>query len=372
MADRRLAIIAGGNGVIGRALAEHLESRDGWDVVSLSRKKMPAVGRVRPVQLDLLDARSTMEGLAEVGKPTHLFFAAYQDRSDPGELADLHLSMLQNFVRAGAAGSALERVILYQGAKYYGVHLGKFKTPAVEDDPRHIPPNFYYAMEDWLRAESAGQSWSPVVLRPDVVCGSVIGGGFNIVMLIAVYACISKALGVPLRFPGSPEAYTALVQVTDAAHLARASEWAAVSAPGDEAYNVTNGDLFRWQQVWPLFAAFFDMPVGDLQMIPIAETMKDKAPVWDRIVREHNLTPTRYDGIALWNAGDFVLRCGYDVVSSTTKIRRAGFGGVVDSGEMFLSPASSHSRRLRNFGVRARDHNRHHPFRKPGCFRYSL
>lgn len=336
MADRRLAVIAGGRGVIGRALAEHLAARDGWEVVSVSRRSGSDSGHILHVGMDLLDPRSTRDGFAAIGEPTHLFFAAYQDRTDATELANLHVAMLENFVRAGAASPSLQRVVLYEGAKYYGVHLGKFKTPAVESDPRHLPPNFYYAMEDWLRAEAEGKSWSPLVLRPDVVCGPVIGNGFNVVMLIAVYAAICRALGVPLRFPGSPDAYTALVQVTDAAHLARASEWAVLSAPPGEAYNITNGDLFRWEQVWPLFADFFEMPVGDLQTIPIAETMKDKALVWERIVREHKLAPTPYEGIALWHAGDFVLRCGYDVVSSMTKIRRAGFCDVVDSHEMFL------------------------------------
>ncbi|WP_210239655.1 hypothetical protein [Mesorhizobium sp. B3-1-6] len=53
-------------------------------------------------------------------------------------------------------------------------------------------------------------------------------------------------------------------------------------------------------------------------------------------MKRHGLVPTPYDGIALWHAADFVLRCGYDVVSSTTNIRQAGFGEVVDSREMFL------------------------------------
>jgi nucleoside-diphosphate-sugar epimerase len=344
MVENRLAVVAGGRGVIGHALAEHLAARPGWDVVSISRRK-PSDGKVRHLPVDLLDAEATAAGMAAIGKPTHLFFAAYQDRSDAIELADLHLAMLRNFVRAGAAPSGLKRVILYEGAKYYGVHLGPFKTPAIEDDPRHLPPNFYYAMEDWLRAEAAGKSWAPVVLRPDVVCGSVVGHGFNIVMLIAVYAAISKALGVPLRYPGSPTAYRALVQVTDAGHLARASEWAALLAPGGEAYNVTNGDLFRWEQIFPIVADFFEMPLAPLQTISLASLMSDKGPVWDGIVKQHGLVPTPYEGIALWHAGDFVLGCGYDVVSSTTKIRQAGFGDVIDSREMFLRMLTDFRRR---------------------------
>ena len=48
------------------------------------------------------------------------------------------------------------------------------------------------------------------MLQPDVVCGPVVGNGFNVVMLIAVFASKSKELGVPLRFPGPPAVYRAV------------------------------------------------------------------------------------------------------------------------------------------------------------------
>jgi hypothetical protein len=51
----------------------------------------------------------------------------------------------------------------------------------------------------------------------------------NLSMVISVYASISRELGLPLRFPGTPNAYTALYQVTSADILARATEWATTS-----------------------------------------------------------------------------------------------------------------------------------------------
>jgi hypothetical protein len=48
----------------------------------------------------------------------------------------------------------------------------------------------------------------------------------NLSMVISVYASISRELGLPLRFPGTRNAYTALYQVTSADILARATEWA--------------------------------------------------------------------------------------------------------------------------------------------------
>jgi hypothetical protein len=49
----------------------------------------------------------------------------------------------------------------------------------------------------------------------------------NLAMVIAVYATISKHLGVPLRFPGKPGTYLTLIEMTDADLLAKAMVWAA-------------------------------------------------------------------------------------------------------------------------------------------------
>jgi nucleoside-diphosphate-sugar epimerase len=336
MTEPRLAVVAGGLGVIGHAVAEHLASRGGWEVVSVSRRKGQSAGKARHAQIDLLDAAATKAGLAKLGKPTHLFFAALM-RADPQEQVDLHVEMLRNFVNGAAAASSLRRVVLYEGAMYYGSYLGPFKTPAIESDPRVLPPNFYYSMEDWLFAESKGKSWDAVVIRPDLVCtsGFMDGHGFNIALLIAVYATICKELGIPLRYPGSAAAYRSLAQVTDSAHLAHASEWAAIEAPAGEAFNVANGDFFRWEQLWEMVARFFEMPLGNQQQISLTTLMKDKGPLWQSIVRKYGLAPHPYDALAYWPAGDFVLNCGYDVMTSTVKARKAGFHGVVDTWEMF-------------------------------------
>jgi hypothetical protein len=80
-------------------------------------------------------------------------------------------------------------------------------------------------------------------------------------MAIAVYAAICGELGVPFSFPGKRGAWTALYEVTDARILAQAAHWAATtpSAAG-EAFNITNGDDFRWCNMWPKFADMFGLP----------------------------------------------------------------------------------------------------------------
>lgn len=331
------ALIAGGLGVIGRNVATYLADTLGWQVTALSRRSPDFETAARYLSVDLLEAEASRQALKDAGPFTHVFYAAYQEHDDPARQVEANLAMLRNCVAgAEAASPDMERVVLYEGAKYYGAHLGAFPTPAHEDDPRVLPPMFYYDQEDWLTAFSDGKAWDRVVLRPDVVCGFAIGNPMNLAMVIAVYAAICKELGLPLRFPGTPTCYGKLAQVTDAAQLARGSVWAAQEGTGGTAYNLTNGDIFRWSHLWKRIAAHLDMDPGEPMPISLTEMMADKAPLWDRIKAKHGLVDVPFDKVASWGFGDFIFNCDWDVISSTTRIRQAGFTDVVDSEEMFL------------------------------------
>lgn len=127
------------------------------------------------------------------------------------------LALLANRIDAiEPIAPGLRHISLQQGGKAYGRHLGAFVTPAKETDPRHMPPNFYYDQQDYLTARQAGKAWNWAALRPELVCGPARGVLLNLMLLIGVYAAISKAYGLPLRFPGSLRAYGVLGQVTDA------------------------------------------------------------------------------------------------------------------------------------------------------------
>ncbi len=90
--------------------------------------------------------------------------------------------MLANSVSAIEANSpGLERVVLVTGTKTYGVHLGPYKTPARESDPRHMPPNYYFDQVDWLVERQSGKSWSWTELRPQTLCGFAPGTPMSIV-----------------------------------------------------------------------------------------------------------------------------------------------------------------------------------------------
>ncbi|GAB20685.1 hypothetical protein GOEFS_124_00170 [Gordonia effusa NBRC 100432] len=332
----KTALVVGARGVIGGNLVDHLAATGEWNVIGLSRRGGVDRPGVRHVKADLFNAASTRSAIAQASTATHLFYAAYQDRVTWSELVEPNLTMLRNVLDSLDVLSDLQHVSLMQGYKVYGAHLGPFATPAKESDPPHMPPEFNVDQQQLLEARQSGQRWTWSALRPSVVAGIGLGNPMNLAMVLAIYASISKELGVPLRFPGKPGAYTSLIEMTDATLLAQATEWAA-TAPGaaNEAYNITNGDMFRWSRMWASVAAFFELPVADPLPMSLAEVMADKAPVWDAMVAKYGLKPTSYDDVSSWVFGDFVFSWDYDVIADTSKSRRAGFHRYVDTEEMF-------------------------------------
>jgi nucleoside-diphosphate-sugar epimerase len=338
MPERKRALILGATGVVGRNILRHLLPEADWEIVAVSRRKPDIEGVYLHLPVDLTDREQAMHALGRPLGITHIFYAAYIERADHAEAVIPNLAMLQNVMDAVEPVSPhLAHVNLMHGTKWYGNHLGPFKTPAKEDDPRHMPPNFYHDQQAWIEARQAGKPWTWSSARPHAVCGFAVGNPMNLVMAIAVYATISKAIGLPLRFPGTEASYRALYQCTDSALLAKAVLWMVTSPRcANQAFNITNGDLIRWENVWPRFADYFEMQVGPRQHIQLSKMMHDKKPIWDELVARHGLMPIPYADIVRWNYGDYVFSTGYDVISSTMKAREFGFGEFLDTERMFL------------------------------------
>lgn len=338
MSTGKKAVIVGALGVTGRNLLSHLESLGGWDIVGLSRRQPDFESSAEFIPVDLLDRDDAEQKLQHLTDVTHIFYCAFQARPTWAEHGPPNLAMLVNSVEPIAANSpSLSHVNLIQGNKIYGSHLGPFKTPAKESDPPHMLPNFYWDQENWLRTAQQGQSWTWSALRPQTICGYALGNPMNITTVIAAYAMISRELGLPLRFPGKPGAFDAVYQVTDADLLARAMTWCATDdGAANEVFNIQNGDYFRWCNLWPRIADFFGMQTGPVQTISLTEFMSDKAGVWDRIVSRYSLKSIPYDSFVSWPFGDYVFGCDWDVMTSTIKIRQAGFQDCLDSEDMFI------------------------------------
>ena len=338
MPDERTILVTGAQGVIGRGAAVHFAAQPRTRVIGLSRRPQSGLDRVQEVAVDLLDPDSIRSKRDELRGITHVVFGAYVEMPTAAAKSEVNVALMRNLLDGIEESSpGLKHITFYQGGKAYGADLGPFKTPAREDDPRLMPPNFYYDQEDFLRSRSAGKPWSFTALRPEAVCGFALGNPMNLTMVIAIYAALSKELGLPLRFPGTEAAYRALYQVTSTDILAEAADWAGqAEAARGQIFNITNGDYFRWQYLWPKIARAFRMEVADPVPTPLATYMTDKGPLWEKMIEKYGLQPIPYKSLVSWQFGDFIFNSGFDNISSTIKARRCGFHACIDTEDMFV------------------------------------
>ena len=111
--------------------------------------------------------------------------------------------------------------------------------------------------------------------------------------------------------------------------------WAATEPrAGGQAFNIVNGDLFRWNRMWPAVADAFGLEVAPPLPRALTEVMADKEPVWDAMVARHGLAQAPYAAVSAWAFGDFVFSWDYDMFADTSKARRFGFHRYVETEPM--------------------------------------
>lgn len=330
----QVALVIGPTGATGGPLAAALARRKDWRVYGMSRNAPPDVVPFTHLTADLADPASCRQALASIEPVTHAFFAARAPFRE-GEVEDVeaNVAMLAATLDALESHSdALAHVHLLEGTKWYGMHLGPYPTPSREDDPRHLPPNFYYDQQDLLSARATQGGWSWSASRPSYICDFAPRRARNLITVLGTYAAICRELGVPLDFPGTDRGYSALSELSDANRLAEAIIFVATHEAGKNvAFNITNGDCFRWCHVWPLLAQWFGMPCGAPRRIRLATWMVDKGPVWDRVTERHGLQRRSLESLASWEFADFVFEKQWDLLSDTGRLRRAGFNACVDT-----------------------------------------
>lgn len=336
MADK-IALIAGATGAAASRLTELLADTPGWQVVGLCRNPPADPGKVRYIATDLTSADSCRNAVAQAGAVTHCVYSSRAPFGEGGvEDVPANVALLRNLLDAVDTPS-LQHVHLLEGGKWYGLHLGAMLTPTREDDARHLPPNFYYDQQDLLTDRRRGKPWSWSASRPQYLVDVAPGRARNLITVVGTYAAICKELGVALEFPGKPGAYAALSELTDTALLARFIRWAMTEPrAADQAFNVTNGDVFRWSRLWPRLAEYFGLRCGIVRPLKLERWMADKQPVWQRIAERHDLRFKDMADVALWPYGDFVWNIDWDVVSSMSRARAAGFTEYVDSEDLFI------------------------------------
>jgi len=333
MSDR-VALVIGPTGATGAPVAAALARHPDWRVYGMSRTAPSGEAPFTHLAADLTDLEACCRALSGIEPVTHAFFCARAPFREGGvEDVEGNVAMLAAMLDALAQQSeALEHVHLLEGIKWYGMHLGPYPTPSREDDPRHPPPNFYYDQQDLLSARASQARWSWSAARPSYICDFAPRRSRNLISTLGAYAAICRELGVPLDFPGSEAAYAVLSELSDATCLANAIVFLSTHEAGSNAaFNITNGDCFRWRQIWPQLAQWFGMPCGVPRDMKLATWMADKAPVWDKIVARQGLEPRPLASLASWEFADFVFEKEWDMFSDTGKLRRAGFNACVDT-----------------------------------------
>ena len=98
-----------------------------------------------------------------------------------------------------------------------------------------------------------GKAWRWSILRPVLIVGDSVGSAMNVIPALGVYAAMMRRAGkTRLDYPGG---VGRVAQAVDADLLARAIAWSGEAATArNEIFNVTNGDVFVWPNVWPAIA----------------------------------------------------------------------------------------------------------------------
>ena len=341
---QKTVLVAGASGLVGYAVLKHFAQGADTRVIALSRRPPPGV-EVRHIALDLADAAACQEAAATMRDVTHLVYAALFElpglvegwRND--RQIETNGRMLRNLLDPlVAAAPGLRHVTLLQGTKAYGVHVRPLAVPAREGrSEMREQPNFYWAQEDYLRRVQAGRDWNFTILRPVLIVGEAIGGAMNLIPALGAHAAVMRERGPILPYPGGAERVS---QAVDADLLARAIAWAGeTAAAADETFNVTNGDVFTWPNIWPAIAEAVGMRTGPDEPFLLQSLGRGD---WDRARQRFGLVSpalTDFVGLSLEYA-DYQMRYGHTepgppAIVSTVKIAQAGFHEVMDTELMF-------------------------------------
>ncbi|CAN5555941.1 hypothetical protein BH11CYA1_BH11CYA1_08580 [soil metagenome] len=114
--------------------------------------------------------------------------------------------------------------------------------------------------------------------------------------------------------------------------------WTATTVSAhNQAFNIVNGDVFRWKWMWQQIADYFCIPVGEYpeEVVSLEERMKGKEGVWDEIVKKHSLQKTELNKLASWWHTDSDLSRTFETFADMSKSRKLGYNGFKKSSESF-------------------------------------
>lgn len=328
-----IALVVGATGITGSNLAQELISNS-WTTYGLARNPNSNILDLIPVKADLLNEENLKAALEHIS-PTHIFFTTWMRNDTEEENIKVNSALVRNLLNVLSPKKSIQHVALVTGLKHY---LGPFEayakeeslpeTPLREEQPRLDYPNFYYAQEDavYEAAERDGFTWS--IHRPHTVIGYAVGNLMNMGTTLATYASICKETGRKFIFPGSFAQWNGLSDVTDARILAKQLIWASTTdAAYNQAFNITNGDIFRWKWLWEKIADYFQLEFEGFEndVRPLEEELQNDHKLWENIASKYNLKENNLSKISsAWHT-DLDLGRPIEVMTDMTNSRKLGF-----------------------------------------------
>jgi nucleoside-diphosphate-sugar epimerase len=346
-------LVVGASGLVGTAAANSF-GRGGWPVTAVSRRRPETESTqnaggagFRHLPLDLRDRSACAAAVAALPAVSHLVYAASYEQpglvsgwADPEQMR-INRLMLENVLAPLAATGSLRHVSLMQGTKAYGVHLHRIPLPAREDAPRDPHENFYWLQEDYLTEAAASYGFDWTILRPVGIVGPGYGSAYSTPPVIGAFAAICRAQDIPFAFPGG-DIFPAR-QVVDARIVGDALRWAAEApAARGQHFNLTNGEVFSWQELWPSFARQFGLEAAEPRPLSLGEFLPGQEVTWQRIAEASGLRVTSLGAVlgqshfyADYTFGYGAATPAVPALVSDVKIRQAGFGGAMNTAETF-------------------------------------
>ena len=172
----------------------------------------------------------------------------------------------------------------------------------------------------------------------------IVGPNHGVVMnlppVVGVYAALRQEEGLPLSFPGG---VNRAMEAVDARLVGDACLWAAVNdCAAGETYNLTNGEVFSWRDMWPAIAQTLEVPLGEDEPLSVADYIMQREDLWQGILARHDLAPNTLKQIVgeSHHYADLCFALGADdapppIFVSTVKIHQAGFNQTYNSEESF-------------------------------------
>ncbi|XP_074269464.1 (S)-8-oxocitronellyl enol synthase ISY1-like isoform X2 [Silene latifolia] len=345
---QNVALIVGVTGMSGNSLADMLQLAGTpggrWKVYGVACRPQPEWQfhhRIHYIQCEMADPQDSQAKLSRLTDVTHVFYVGWVNKSSEDESRVENGNMLRNVLKAVIPNAPnLQHICLQTGQNS---SIPSANVGFSEDLARADSLGCYSGMENILSEEVRNKenlTWS--IHRPSVMIGFSPYSTRNIVGSLCVYATICKHEKKPLRFPGIQAAWDGYSEGADADLVADQQIWAGLERPGKgQVFNCSNGDKFKWRDLWKVLAEEFEVEYMEFEECSetLEEMMRDKGPVWDEIVEEKELLPTKLEELGTWWYVDYVIRrepgSGSDVSCSMNKSKEYGFDGSRDTVESF-------------------------------------